>query len=170
MSPPAAHAAVFLLPGFQELEFWYPVLRFREEKVPVSVIGADPERTVFSRLGYPVVADATLDQMPQDATVVVVPGSDPVEPPFRMRMLEALKSARSRGAFVAGSGSGVRLLAEAGLLRGAQVAAPGDLAGLLHDHGASVSGRAVSIDRGVVTARGVDDLPQFFQALLQAIQ
>ena len=46
--------------GYQELEFWYPVLRFREEGAAVTVIGADGERTYVSKLGYPVISYAPL--------------------------------------------------------------------------------------------------------------
>ena len=35
--------AILFHDGYQDLEFWYPLLRLREEGVPVTVIGVEPE-------------------------------------------------------------------------------------------------------------------------------
>ena len=68
---------VFLYPGFQEMEFWYPVLRLREIGADVVVIGVDGSEAVSSVLGYPVVPNVALgDTSPRDYVALIVPGGD----------------------------------------------------------------------------------------------
>ncbi|HVO90967.1 MAG TPA: DJ-1/PfpI family protein [Casimicrobiaceae bacterium] len=162
-----ARVGVFLLEGFQELEFWYPVLRLREEGVPVTVIGADTETTAFSKLGYPVVAEAAFERIPPEINVLVVPGTTTPLTSGKAAVIAALKS--TRPALLAATGASVQLVGEAGLLRGVQVAAPASSAATLRELGANPADRAVCIDRNVVTARGVDDMPEFFKTLLAAL-
>ena len=51
---------VLLYNGYQELEFWYPVLRLREAGIEVAVIGVDGGEVASSLLGYPVVPNVAL--------------------------------------------------------------------------------------------------------------
>jgi len=160
-------AGVVLLEGFQELEFWYPVLRFREEGVPVVVIGADPEQTTFSELGYPVVPEASWSQDDPGCNVLVIPGTHrPPSAPSVAAVVAIVQAARKAGATIGATGNSVRLLADAGLLRGVRVAVEPALAGHVGALGAVVAETAVCVDNGIVTARGVDDLPEFFKTLL----
>ena len=76
MSKPA-RIGVFLFNGFQEMEFWYPVLRLREVGVDVVVIGVDGADAASSVLGYPVVPDVAMaDTRPGDYAVLIVPGGN----------------------------------------------------------------------------------------------
>lgn len=137
---------VFLLPDFQEVEFWYPVLRLREAKLPVTVIGLQTEQTVFSRLGYPVVAEVALDQGLEDFHVLVLPGT--FAPAAANPALEqALAQAHARGAVIAASGMSIPMLERTGLVR------PG---AALHER--------------VLLSPDADDMPAFAKALLAAAQ
>ncbi|ANY16529.1 DJ-1/PfpI family protein [Bordetella pseudohinzii] len=136
MNQSSKKVEVLLLPGFQELEFWYPVLRLREAGVGVSVVGRDDTQTVFSRLGYPVVAEQAGDGGAGD--LLIVPGvvGEP-DADTRERALSSIRAAHARGALIAASGSSVALLAEAGM----------DTA-------------------KTITAASVDDMPAFMQTVL----
>jgi protease I len=165
-----AHAGVFLLDEFQELEFWYPVLRFREEGVRVTVIGRE-ESTTFSRLGYPVLAEAPWSAVPNDCTLLLTPGEHmPNDATTLGHLGAALRGGYGRGASVAAVGASVGLLGSAGLLKGIQVAAPERLKATLSAQGAAVSELAVCHDGRVLTARGADDLPEFFRTVLASMQ
>jgi len=165
-----AHAGAFLLDGFQELEFWYPVLRLREEGIRVTVIGQG-EATTFSRLGYPVVAEAPWSAVPNDCTLLLAPDARlPIARNIAESLSAALRAAYGRGATVAAIGAAVTLLGPAGLLKGIRVAASERLRAGLTAQGAVLSELAVCNDRRVLTARGVDDLPEFFQALLTSMR
>ena len=60
---------------YQELEVWYPLLRFREAGAEVVTIGAVAGQTYTSKLGYPVKADMSYDDAkPGDFDGVIVSG------------------------------------------------------------------------------------------------
>lgn len=161
---------MFLLEGFQELEFWYPVLRFREEGIRVTVIGRG-ESTTFSRLGYPVVAEAPWSAVPNDCTLLLIPDARlPPDLATGEHLSAALRAAYGRGATLAAIGRATSLLATAGLLKGVRVAAPEDLRAGLNKPGAELTDLAVCHDHRVLTARSADDLPEFFKAVLTSMQ
>jgi protease I len=164
-----AHAGVFLFDGFQELEFWYPVLRFREDGIRVTVIGRTDD-TTFSRLGYPVVAEVPWSGAPSDCALLVVPGAQPLADSRILEQTTAtLRAAVGRGATIAATGDGVGLLGAAGILQSIRVAAPPNTKAALAAQGAAVTELAVCHDRGILTARGADELPEFFRTLLATL-
>ena len=68
---------VFLYNGFQEMEFWYPVLRLREIGAEVTVIGVDGGDAATSVLGYPVVPNVALSAtQPGEYAALVIPGGN----------------------------------------------------------------------------------------------
>jgi protease I len=145
-----ARVGVLVRDGYQELEFWYPLLRLREEGVDVTVIGLG-DRTYHSKLGYPVIPDVILAAASDQLDAVIVPGAsarDAVDADTR----QFLKRAHARGAIVAATSEGPRALAEAGILQGMGAATEG-----------------VVVDGTVITARAADDLPAFFRALDAAL-
>ncbi|MPS28299.1 DJ-1/PfpI/YhbO family deglycase/protease [Pigmentiphaga sp.] len=111
MSKPVA---VLLYPGFQELEFWYPVLRLREARREVVVLGTAGQDAAYSRLGYPVVPNrAVAGASGADFAAVVIPGGntgalghDPVLRAF-------LDEAAQAGALLAAVSEGRSLLGKA---------------------------------------------------------
>jgi protease I len=132
---------VFLLSDFQEIEFWYPVLRLREALLPVTVIGLQADQTVFSCLGCPVVPDAGLEEGLDGFDVLVVPGGF-AESAAQPALEKALAQAHARGATIAASGTSIRVLERAGLVR------------------------ANSPSERTLLATGADDMPTFAKALL----
>ncbi len=68
---------VFIYNGFQEMEFWYPVLRLREVGAEVVVIGVDGSDAAASVLGYPVVPNVAMAQAsPSEFAALIVPGGN----------------------------------------------------------------------------------------------
>src|SRR5262245_30487202 len=60
---------------YQELEVWYPLLRFREAGAEVVTVGAEAGQTYASKLGYPVKADISYaNANAKDFDGVVIPG------------------------------------------------------------------------------------------------
>src|SRR6185503_10906917 len=74
---PMGKVGVFLYDGFQEMEFWYPVLRLREIGADVVAIGVDGTDAVVSVLGYPVVPNVAMASVsPRDFAALIVPGGN----------------------------------------------------------------------------------------------
>jgi len=108
---------VFIYDGFQEMEFWYPVLRLREIGANVVVIGIDGAEAATSVLGYPVVPNVAMAATaPNDYAALLVPGGK----------VGALQENAAFRAFLAeAQDSGVRIAAAsqaAALAPGARVA------------------------------------------------
>src|SRR5579875_2266040 len=67
--------AVLVADQYQEMEVWYPLLRFREDGAETEAIGAEAGKTYNSKKGYPVVADRSIgDVHASDYDAVVIPG------------------------------------------------------------------------------------------------
>ena len=132
--------AILVHEGYQDLEFWYPLLRLREEGRPVTVIAAEPDKTYFSQLEYPVIADLGIAQAKAaDYAGVFVPGGRSAkfiaEEP---RMQAFIKEAADSGAFLASISEGANAIK----VKGARE----------------------------VKAAGTNDLPEFCKSLLAAIK
>ena len=120
MTPPPTQQAnlrdriivVLAHPGYQELEFWYPTLRGREDSATVLIVaaGAEPQE---SFLGYPVLGDhdaADVDAANVDA--VIVPGTVMGVPHLSPAQHDLIAAAHAAGCAVYASGSAVALVAQ----------------------------------------------------------
>jgi len=141
MTPPKP-VAILVHEGYQDLEFWYPLLRLREEGKPVTVIAVEADKTYFSQIEYPVIADLGIAQAKgADYAGVFVPGGASAkfiaEEP---RMQAFIRDAAAAGAFLASTSEGATAIKAAGA-KGARE----------------------------VTARGTNDLPEFCKALFAAL-
>jgi protease I len=133
--------AILVHDGYQDLQFWYPLLRLREEGIPVSVVSAEPDKTYFSELEYPVIPDLGIAQaQSKDFGALIVPGGRSAKTiAEEPRMQRFIKEAAAAGALVAATAEGVTALNAAGV-------------------------------KGTVTARTTNELPEFCRALLQALR
>ena len=107
---------VFLYDGFQEMEFWYPVLRLREIGADVVVIGVDGAEAATSVLGYPVVPNVAMSATAAaDYVALVVPGGDTGKLAGNPAFRAFLRDASERGVRVAAA-SQAAALAPGGLI------------------------------------------------------
>lgn len=157
--------AVLAREGYQELELWFPLLRYREVGATTSLVG----RAAVEHLGgvgYPAIPDQVVGEAPVPSVVIVpgrAPGAGQDEPTAAERDL--LHAVRDAGGVVAAIGDGVAVLGAAGLLDGRTVACGDATAGLLDGFGATRAPGSVHADRAIVTAAGADDLPAFVNAI-----
>lgn len=155
---------------YQELEVWYPLLRFREAGAKVTVIG--PERkTYHSKLGYPVQAEATMEEVSGDEfAALIVPGG---YAPDRMRryeeMVNLVREANSAGKLVAAICHGGWLLASADVVRDRQVTCYFAIRDDLVNAGGRYVDQEVVRDGNLITSRKPEDLPAFCRAILEAL-
>ena len=60
---------------YQDLELWYPLLRFQEEGAQVVVVGSGSAKVYHGKFGYPVEADKTAQEVKAaEFDAVVIPG------------------------------------------------------------------------------------------------
>ena len=162
------NVAVLTRDRYQELELWYPLLRYREVGATTSLVG----RAAVEHLGgvgYPAIPDQIVGQGAVPG-VLIVPGRAPADGTGDAEELtpaerDLLHAVRDSGGVVAAIGDGVGLVGAAGLLDGRTVASNDAEAGRLAEFGASRATGTVHTDDAIVTAATADDLPAFINAI-----
>lgn len=105
---------VFLYNGFQEMEFWYPVLRLREVGADVVAIGVEGSEAASSVLGYPVVPNVAMAATsPGDYAALVIPGGNVARLADNAGFREFLRDAAERGVRVAAASQAATLTSNA---------------------------------------------------------
>lgn len=168
--------AVLTRHRYQELELWYPLLRYREVGATTSLVG----RAAVEHLGgvgYPAIPDRIVGEGAVPAVLIVpgrapsfdgadgADGADAADEELTAAERDLLRAVHDAGGVVAAIGDGVGLLGAAGLLQGRTVASGDALAGSLSGFGASRAAETVHTDQAIVTAASADDLPAFVNAI-----
>lgn len=102
--------------GYQDLDFWYPVLRMQEAGYEVTVAGPDGTSPVHSGLGYPVIPNTGISGAPRSTDVVLIPGGGAgAVIADDAGMVDWVRRVHDAGCVVGSVGSGNRVLDAAGL-------------------------------------------------------
>jgi protease I len=156
---------------YQELEFWIPYYRLKEEGAEVTVVGSGSSRTYTSKLGYPVEVEKEakeIDVSRYDG--VVIPGG---YAPDHMRrypeMVRIVREAHQKGKVVAAICHAGWMLASAGILKGKKVTAFFAVKDDLVNAGANFVDEEVVRDGNLITSRKPDDLPAFCREMIDAL-
>ena len=163
--------AVLAEQQYEDLELWYPVLRFREAGARVEIVGAGKDH-YDSKHGYPVKVTAQADQVRgTDFDAVIIPGG---YAPDHMRrhapMVKLVKDAAAAGRIVAAICHGGWLLCSARCLQGKQVTGFFAIRDDLENAGATYLDAEVVRDGNLITSRVPSDLPAFCRAIIEALQ
>lgn len=133
---------VLVADGYQELDFWYPLMRMQEAGHDVKIIGPAAETPSNGSLGYPVIPHGTPADWNDSVDVVLIPGA-------------------GAGEVIAGSKDFVRFVVDAHN-KGALVGAVGSATAVLDAAGIAESDR-------VVVAPGTKQLPEFMKSLVDRL-
>lgn len=164
--------ALFLVADeFEDLQFFAPYFRLREEGVAVTVVCAADHHPATGQHGYTVEPDMPIPEVnPSEYDVLVIPGG---RAPEKLRLREeAVDMARTfaqDGTLVAAIGHGPQLLSSAGALDGKTVTCDPGIRDDLRVVAAAYRDEAVVVDGALITARSNDDLPEFCQQLVAAL-
>jgi protease I len=156
---------------YQEMEVWYPLYRLREAGAQVVTVGAKAGETYSSKLGYPVVADRSYDQVSAaDFDGVVVPGG--YAPDHIRRHAKANQLVRdidAQGKLVAAICHALWVLCSADILKGRKATCFFAIKDDVINAGAQYLDAEVVVDRNLVTSRKPDDLPAFCRAAIAVL-
>jgi protease I len=156
---------------YQDLEVWYPVLRFREEGAQVVVVGSGSAREYTSKFGYPIPADTSASQVKAaEFDAVIIPGG--YAPDLMRRypdMVALVRDAATAGKVVASICHGGWMLASAKILRGRTVTSFFAIKDDLEHAGATFVDAEVVVDQNLITSRKPEDLPAFCRAVIAAL-
>lgn len=167
-----ARVAVLVENLYQELELWYPVLRLREAGVAVTIVGPTAGEVYASKLGYPAVAEAGIDDVTaDDFDAVVIPGG--FSPEYLRRnpaVVELVREVNSRGDTVAAICHAGWLLATADIVNGRPVTSVPVIKDDVIHAGGDWQNEPVVVDGNLITSQLPNDLPQFLQQILGALE
>ena len=162
--------AVLAEQQYEDLELWYPVLRFRETGARVEIVGAGKDR-YDSKHGYPVQVTMQAAQVQvADFDAVIIPGG---YAPDHMRrhppMVQLVREAVAAGKIVAAICHGGWMLCSAHCLEGKQVTGFFAIRDDLENAGATYIDAEVVRDGNLITSRVPSDLPAFCRAIIEAL-
>lgn len=162
--------AVLVDHEFEDLEFWYPVLRCREAGCEVTIVGTE-ETDYVGKYGVPAVADTTIDKVKaEDFDGIIIPGG---WAPDKMRrypeLLQFVRDFDDAGKPVATICHAGWVLASAGICKGRTLTSTPGIKDDLINAGATWVDESAVIDGNFVSARRPPDLPDFMKAFLKVL-
>ena len=164
--------AIFLLAdGFEDVQFFVPFYRLREEGVAVTVACAVDNHSATGLHGYVVEPDMPIPELnPSEYDVLVIPGGrSPEKLRLREEAVDLTRTFTQDGILVAAIGHGPQLLASAGALDGKSITCDPGIRDDMRFIAGAYRDEAVVVDGPMITARGNDELPEFCEQLVAAL-
>jgi protease I len=165
--------AILVEEGFEDQELTGVSERLAAAGLEIVTVGPVAGRTYTGRHGVATVASQMAPGVARTRTfaAIVVPGGyAPDRIRMRHGMVDLVRDAVAAGGPVAAIGHGAQVLISALAVEGRTLTCWPSIAIDLKNAGALYVDRPVVEDRGVITARKSDDLPQFVAAILRAIE
>jgi len=165
--------ALLVGPGYEDLEFWVPLMRLQEEGADVTVVGPQGGATYGSKSGG-LTATAQVgadDVAAEDYDGVVVPGG---WAPDKLRRYETVtglvRDAYEQGRVVASICHGGLVLISAGIMDGHRATGSQGIRDDLINAGAIWVDEAAFREDNLVWGRVVADIPAFCRELVSALE
>ncbi|HET89433.1 MAG TPA: type 1 glutamine amidotransferase [Chloroflexi bacterium] len=165
--------AVLVGPGYEDLEFWVPLMRLQEEGAEVTVVGIHADETYDSKSGgLKATAQVGAAQVSADQfDGVVVPGG---WAPDKLRRYEGVcrlvRETYEQGKIVASICHGGLVLISAGIVKGHRVTGSEGIKDDLVNAGATWVDESAFRDGNQIWGRVVADIPNFCRELIQALE
>lgn len=157
---------------YEDLEFWYPFYRMKEEGADVVVVGTGSSEVYRGKHGLEVRPDTTADKVEAgDFDAVIVPGG--YAPDYMRRhpsLLRFVKEMNDRGKVVAAICHAGWVLASAGVVRGRTVTCFSSVKDDVVNAGGKYVDRSVVRDGNLITSRFPNDLPSFCREIIAALE
>lgn len=161
---------VFVAEGFEDLEFWVPVMRLREEGARVVVIGLD-HRTVTGKHCLEATPDVAANEIaPAEVDALVVPGG---WGPDKLRrsesVLRLVRETHEAGKIIGIICHGGWVAASAGIVQGMRVTGSRGIQDDMVHAGAVWVDEPALRSGTMVWGRVVEDIPDFCRELVAAL-
>lgn len=163
---------VLVAPEFEDLEFWVPVMRLREEGVKVVIAGAKANDTLRGKGGLTAATDLSFENLEPDGfSAVVIPGG---WAPDKLRRYAAVKrlvrAAYDQGKIVAMICHAGLVGISAGIVSGHEATGSEGIKDDLINAGAIWRNEPAFRSGNLVWGRVVPDIPAFCHELVLALQ
>ncbi len=161
--------AVLIENQYQELEVWYPYLRFKEEGAQVFFVGPEKGKVYISKYGYPATAELGIAYVKaHDFDAVVVPGG--YAPDYMRRnaqMVQFLRDMNAAQKPVAAICHAGWMLTSAEIISGKKVTSVPAIQDDMRHAGANWVNEEVVRDGNIITSRMPADLPAFCRTIIE---
>ena len=156
---------------YEDLELWYPALRFKEAGAKVTIVGPKAGESYPSKHGYPAKSDvAAGDVKAADFDAIVVPGG---YSPDHMRrhpaMIELVTQGIKLGKVVAAICHGPWMFCSTKAIEGRKITGFYSIRDDVENAGGVWRDAACVRDGNLVTSRTPDDLPAFMRGIFEAL-
>ena len=159
-------------PGFEDLEFWVPYMRMKEEGAAVKVIGTNAGETHPSKSGGLTATSevAAKDVSADELDALIVPGG---WAPDKLRrdphILQLVRDMNSQGKILGLICHGGWVAASAGICKGKQATGSEGIKDDMENAGATWVDAPAFREGNLVWGRVVEDIPDFCRELVKAI-
>ena len=156
---------------YEDLELWYPKLRFIEAGAKVIVAGTDVDTVYTGKNGYPCKSDASIKEMSaKDFDGVFCPGGFMPDKLRRdQHVLQLIRDFNDNGKLIGAICHGGWIPISAGVYMNVRVTGSPGIKDDLVNAGAIWENASVVVDRNFVSSRKPDDLPDFCIACIDVL-
>lgn len=163
--------AILLAEQYEDLEFWYPYYRMKEEGADVVVLAAKGNQVYPSKHGYPAMSDLGVGQVRADQfDCVVIPGGNA---PDYMRRDDAtvafVRQAVKFNVLIAAICHGPLMLCSTDGLKGKQCTSFSSIRYDVQNAGGIWVDKPCVMDGNIITSRCPDDLPAFTKEIVSSL-
>jgi len=165
--------AMLVGPGYEDLEFWVPYMRLREEEAEVTIVGIKPGETYTSKSGgLQVTAPVGAGFLnPQEFHAVLIAGG---WAPDKLRrypeVLNLVRGVYQNGGIVGSICHAGLVLISAGIVRGMRATGSLGIKDDLINAGAIWVDEPAFREGNVVWGRVVEDIPQYCRVLMETLR
>jgi protease I len=163
--------ALFVEKLYEDLEFWYPYYRMKEEGAKVVVIAPEANTSYSGKHGVPARSDRAIHEVkPDEFDALIIPGGySPDHMRRTLAMVEFVKNMHVQGKIVAAICHGGWMLASAGIVKGRKITGFYSIKDDLIHAGAEWVDQEVVNESGIITSRTPSDLPAFCKVIITAL-
>ncbi len=156
---------------YEDLELWYPKLRFTEEGAEVFVAGPEEGLVYTGKNGYPCRSDTAIGDMEsRNFDALVLPGGFAPDKLRRdPRVLQLTREFHEAGkplAYICHAGW---IPISAGVMNGFRCTSTPGIKDDLKNAGAEWVDETVVVDRHQISSRNPNDLPHFCREIIKAL-
>jgi protease I len=165
--------AILAEEDFEDPELMEPLRAMRAAGADVVIVGSGSKETYRGKRGSAeVTADTTAGRIDiSDFDAIIIPGG---YAPDKMRlhqpMIDLVRKAQDAGKLIAAICHGPQLLISAGVVEGRRLTSWPSVAVDLKNAGAIWVDEPVVRDGNIITSRKPADLPQFSEAIIEALR